>query len=717
MKNKNCCQFQKSNSSLRLASIRRNLSLTSAILLGLAWHAGAQASCSLNTGIPATINFTNSSSNALDVIWVDPGCVEHTVTQIAPGASNSQSTYKNDVWRTRKATDHSLVTETQPIASPATVNITDPVPVPTLTNNLAVSNNLTLPAAKSNPTTSPPNTPFIDPLPIPVALTPVTTPNPVPTAATNPSLVPAGRVVNAKLNGVTVASATIGGFTEALRPEHQKWTQFGGTSLTTPGFTGKFYETVEMAVPWSFYPAQDNVPASTVWKFVEASTGAIGPIRINAQYGEPVVHRVHNALPLNNGGFGINQTSTHLHNGHTPSESDGGPTHLYDAGKFKDYNYPNVRAGFASNVPTSSLNGRTVIGDVKETMSSLWFHDHRFDFTSQNVYKGLVSFYNLFSNDILLDTGNETTGLHLPSGQFDVPMIFGDKNFDPATGQLAFDTTNIDGVLGDKYTVNGKIQPFFNVQKRKYRFRLLNGGPSRFYEFFLSNNANLKQLSTNGNLLPTVRTTPSVRLGVAERADVIVDFTNVAAGSKIYLQNRLEQVDGRGPTGNIIAPTNLVEFRVQAGAVTDNSQVPTTILPLPNKNQAVAQNRTFGFTTNNGAWTVNGQFFDPNTITIFPKQNLAEKWTITSGGGWAHPVHIHFEEGQVLSRDGNTTLNADDIGRKDVYRIGEAANGTVGSGTLDAFYQWRDFLGDYPIHCHNVVHEDHAMMTRFQIVP
>jgi FtsP/CotA-like multicopper oxidase with cupredoxin domain len=80
-------------------------------------------------------------------------------------------------------------------------------------------------------------------------------------------------------------------------------------------------------------------------------------------------------------------------------------------------------------------------------------------------------------------------------------------------------------------------------------------------------------------------------------------------------------------------------------------------------------------------------------------------------------VHVHFEEGQVLSRDGNTNLLADDVGRKDVYRIGQAANGTTGSGTMDTFYQWRDFLGDYPIHCHNVVHEDHAMMTRYQIVP
>ena len=89
-------------------------------------------------------------------------------------------------------------------------------------------------------------------------------------------------------------------------------------------------------------------------------------------------------------------------------------------------------------------------------------------------------------------------------------MIFGDKSFDPGTGQLAYDISNIDGVLGDKYTVNGKIQPYMYVQKRKYRFRLLNAGPSRYYQYFLSNNANFKQLSTNGNLLPSVYFNPQV---------------------------------------------------------------------------------------------------------------------------------------------------------------------------------------------------------------
>jgi hypothetical protein len=279
---------------------------------------------------------------------------------------------------------------------------------------------------------SPPNTPFVDPLPIPQALQP-TTLFPAPTKGTNP-----------------VASA-VTGFTEAVRPDHQRWTEFGGQSDTGAGFTGPQYEIIEQAIEHDFYPARDGVPSSTIWTFVDATNGNTGPLRVYARYGKPAVVRIHNDLPEENNGFGINQTSTHLHNAHNASESDGGPTHFYDAGHFKDYHYPNVRAGFASTHPTSILNGFEVPGDVRETLSFLWFHDHRFDFTAQNVYKGLVGLYTLFSDDIGLDTGDETTGLRLPSGAYDIPMVFADKVFDPTTGELFFDHFNIDGILGDKY--------------------------------------------------------------------------------------------------------------------------------------------------------------------------------------------------------------------------------------------------------------------------
>jgi FtsP/CotA-like multicopper oxidase with cupredoxin domain len=543
---------------------------------------------------------------------------------------------------------------------------------------------------------SPPNTPFKDPLPIPQPLQ-TTTLSPAPTKGTNP-----------------VASA-VTGFTEAVRPDHQRWTAFGGQSDTAPGFTGPQYEIIEQAVEHDFYPVSDKVPPSTIWTFVDATNRNTGPLRINAHYGQPAVVRIHNDLPEENNGFGINQTSTHLHNGHTASESDGGPTHFYDAKQFKDFHYPNVRAGFASTHPTSTLNGVVVPGDVRETMSFLWFHDHRFDFTSQNVYKGLVDFYTLFSDDIQLDTGNETTGLRLPSGPYDIPMVFADKVFDPTTGELFFDLFNLDGILGDKYTVNGKIQPFLEVQRRKYRFRFLNGGPSRVYEFFLSNGQPFFQLSNDGNLLPRTLQRQSIRVGVAERVDVIVDFSKATKGDKIYLQNRLEQVNGRGPTGKIIAPTNLVEFRV-GDAAQDDSQIPTTLLALPDR-RATAQSRRWDFGRSGGEWVINGELFDPDVIRVRLQQNTAELWTFTGGNGWQHPVHVHMEEFQILSRNGKAqAVPIDEKARKDVIRIGDSAVGTEGIGESQIFIQFRDFHGDYPLHCHNTVHEDHSMMVRFEVV-
>ncbi len=558
--------------------------------------------------------------------------------------------------------------------------------------------------------TSPPNTPFVDPLPIPQTMQP-TTLNSAPTLGPNP-----------------VASA-LTGFTETRRPDHQRWTEFGGASDFEPGFTGTQYEIVELPVEHDFYPASHGLPPSTIWTYVDAATldtatlnGAIQteapllrnlrPLWIQARYGTPIALRIHNALPTANDGFGINQTTTHLHNGHTASESDGGPVQFYDFRQFKDFHYANARAGFASTHPTSTLNGRTVIGDVHETMSFLWLHDHRFDFTAQNVYKGLLAFYTLFSDDILLDTGDETTGLRLPSGEFDIPMVFGDKAFDRA-GRLFFDLFNLDGILGDKYTVNAKIQPYLEVKRRKYRFRFLDGGPSRVYELFLSNAQPFIQISSDGNLLPRSLTRRSIRLSVAERVDVIVDFSHAQIGDRIYLQNRLEQRDGRGPTGKIIAPTDLVEFRVM-GDARDDSQIPASLLELPAL-RPIVRTREWKFERSGGAWEINDRLFDPAVISAFPKQNTAEVWTLESGGGWQHPIHNHLEEFQVLSRDGEP-VPIDEQARKDTVRIGQAAIGTDNSDAR-IFLQFRDWLGDYPLHCHNTLHEDHAMMARWQVVP
>jgi FtsP/CotA-like multicopper oxidase with cupredoxin domain len=517
---------------------------------------------------------------------------------------------------------------------------------------------------------SPPNTPFQDALPIPPTLS-VKTLNPAPTKSAN---VAAG---------------------EAPRADHQKWDQF---------LPQKTYELEEVAVSENFYPAVDSVPASTTWRFRDTVNGNVSPL-VRANYQEPIVIRIWNRLPTDNGGFGINQVTTHLHNGHTASESDGSPVDFYDAGKFKDYHYVNMRAGFAST--------HAPLGDTHETMSSLWFHDHRFDFTAQNVYKGLASFYLLFSADQNQDTGDETTGFRLPSGAYDIPMMLTDKVFDPTTGQLFFDRFNLDGVLGDKYAVNGKIQPYLNVYKRKYRFRILNGGPSRFYQLFLSNNQAFIQISSDGNLLPAaISRTGGILLGVAERVDVIVDFTNAATGSRIYLENRLQQTKGEGPDSQLTTPTQLVEFRVQGTPPQpDQSLVPTTLITNPVL-PASSKSRSFDFDkSRDGLWVINEQIFDPNVITFQVRQNATETWTLNGHSrDWSHPVHIHLEEFQILKRNGSTPP-VQERGRKDVAAIGNF------HGDVQLRMQFRDFLGHYPMHCHNTVHEDHHMMLRWEIIP
>jgi FtsP/CotA-like multicopper oxidase with cupredoxin domain len=537
----------------------------------------------------------------------------------------------------------------------------------------------------------------------------------------------------------------IGGFedfTEARTEEHQRWDELGGVAACTR------YELMAKEIDWNFYSDSDGRGlTSKVWTYVDMNPNgngefATGVLRFKAHYGKPILMRMYNGLPKDGRdtqGFGINQCSPHLHNAHNPPESDGGPLRFWDSGKWYDFWYPNVRAGFASTHKNGTYhpNGKWCPGDWQETQSTLWFHDHRFDFTSQNVYKGLASFYTLYSDDIGLDTGDETTGLRLPSGDYDIPLLFTDKVFDQS-GQMFFDTFNIEGIIGDQQTVNFKIKPYLNVKRRKYRFRFLDAGPSRFIELSLTNDTTKKvipftRIANCGNLLPKAQVVSSIRLGVAERADVIVYFGQKDAlgnfiygpGTVIYLENRLEQTNGKGPTGKILpssSQTQLLKFIVSGDAVVDNSAPLATLqtqvmVPMPNRAaNPVKVKRSFNFSTSNGAWVVNGNFFNPTVISAYPVQGTAEEWTFTSGGGWSHPVHIHHEEFQILSRNGSAPA-IDDLSRKDVVRIGNAAQGAAGTSTVTFYMQFRDWYGDYPMHCHNVVHEDHAMMVRWKIVP
>ena len=484
-----------------------------------------------------------------------------------------------------------------------------------------------------------------------------------------------------------------------------------------------------------------SLPQQTVWGFNDTVHGPISPgPTYRANYGVPQLTRNVNRLPPQNqnGGFGIPSVTTHLHNAHNPSESDGNPCDFYGAGHFCDQYYPNVLAGFSSTNPP--------FGDINESLSTLWYHDHRVDFTSQNTYKGLVGFYCLFNQ---FDTGDEGTGFHLPSfPQFDIQLAFADRVYDPLSGLLAFDLFTLDGILGDKFLVNGVIQPFLQVHPRRYRFRLLDTGPSRFYEYFLTdlNNPGATNpfwvIANDGNLLPNPVQVTSVRIGPAERVDIIIDFGQYA-GKTLYLENRLLQINGQGPvppqgfsSGQVECNTGLdangspisilsdirpagsgdllLQFQVNLPPVDDDSVNPAlnpTFYQLPSTNVAPRIVRTFKFDRLNGQWSINGQFMDCNEFRFTVQQNSAEQWLLTNlSGDWTHPVHIHLEEHQILSRNRMPPTLAIEHSRKDVTQVHP-------NERVQLFFRFRDWLGKYPIHCHNVVHEDHAMMALWHVEP
>ena len=510
-------------------------------------------------------------------------------------------------------------------------------------------------------------------------------------------------VIAEPVSGLSPEPGPLPGKDEAGRLPHQAWDRFPPQ---------KFYSMKVEEKDHEFHP---ELPTQKIWGY----DGILpGPCFV-AKYGEAILVRIENALPPDHVGFGTPEISTHLHNGHTPSESDGFPGDYYSErkcgstlsrpGKYKDHHYPNVCSN-VDDYPATAGNRQLALG-------TLWYHDHRMEFTAPNVYRGLAGFYLIFDELDSCDEYDSNEGAFcLPAGvgKYDIPLVFQDKRFDSG-GYLYFDQLDPEGMVGDKFCVNGKIQPFFSVERRKYRFRMLNGSSLRFYEFYLVHNGadqEFHQIGNDGNLLPWPVKTTKLRLGVAERGDLVVDFSKYPIGSKLYIVNRLEHLDGRGPTGRILNPgTQIMRIDVDREASSpDHSKLPGVLRALPPIDlKKPRPERRWDFGRLNNMWTVNDQLFDESKPAAVIKRGVEEIWTLRGKGSWSHPVHIHFEEMRILSRNGKAPL-PHEAGRKDVFVLSPGEEVRI----LVCF---RDFVGKYVMHCHNTIHEDHHMMVRFDVVP
>jgi FtsP/CotA-like multicopper oxidase with cupredoxin domain len=471
---------------------------------------------------------------------------------------------------------------------------------------------------------------------------------------------------------------------------HQRWDDFNPT---------KYYEMPIREVLARPHPELGLSRLSTY------GGSAPGPTFITRCY-QPIMVRFKNELPHEMQGFGVPETITHLHNGNNAPDSDGFPGDRYGPGHFKDHLYPNYPAN----------------GNPLECKGTLWYHDHTLDFTAQNTYRGLAGFYISYDE---LDSGNEIdpnpNALRLPSGIpngantencYDIPLAFADRRYDQ-NGILTFDPFDFDGYIGDKWLVNGRVQPYFNVKRRKYRFRILDSGPARYYDFWFSNRMEFQVIGADGNLLPHPVTATNLVSGAGERWDIVVDFSQLPESTtEVYIVNRLSHSNGRGPDSGRL-PMNeaprLLKFVIEPGAVPDPSRVPADLRPLEPVNLTGAINRSFKWTRNNGMWAVNNNLYDEHRIDTTFVQNQWYILKFSTPGGWAHPIHFHVEEGRLL-RYNKRQINGGILGgRKDVFAL-------FGGDEMDVAVRFRDWVGRYVMHCHNGIHEDHAMMVNFEIV-
>ena len=380
---------------------------------------------------------------------------------------------------------------------------------------------------------------------------------------------------------------------------------------------------------------------------------------IRARKGRTTVVRTINGVPFNQ--------NVHLHGGLVPAAVDGHPMQLISPGGSFTYTYPNT-----------------------QDAATLWYHDHAHGLSARTMFYGLAGFYIV--EDDLEDS------LELPSGDFDVPLVIQDRSFN-ANGSLRY-TENVDeGFLGDTIVVNGTVSPRFAVKPALYRLRFLNASNAREYRLELGGAATMMQIGGDGGLLQAPVMRNAVPMGPAERVDVLVDFSRFSAGTQVQLTNGL----GTGSVGTVM------RFDVTGRRIT-SGRVPSQLRPresIPEPSLTRRWDLMFS-TMGTPEWQISGMGFDMSRVDARPAFGTTERWQFTNVSHRLHPMHLHGVHFRVLERSSGP-VHAGDRGWKDTVMVN--LNETVTVQPRFAAYP-----GRYVFHCHNLEHQEKAMMLQMEIV-
>ena len=280
-------------------------------------------------------------------------------------------------------------------------------------------------------------------------------------------------------------------------------------------------------------------------------------------------------------------------------------------------------------------------------------------------------------------------------------------------------SVNVEGFFGSEMFGNGVMNPTHNVDSALYRLRVVNASGSRITRLGLSNGAAMTLIGTDGGLLRAPEKMFWLDMGTGERADLLIDFSGLAVGTRVMLKSLAynpmgEMGMGMGRMGaggkGQGAEVDLLEF-VVTRAVSEKPWVAKpfpTITPLVRT--AETKVREFRFLSQMMQHTINGKMWEMDRIDETVPFGSTEVWRFVNPSQFPHPVHMHEVQFQVLSRSGGRArLFPWESGWKDTVLVQPGE-------TVEVITQFTQHRGRYLLHCHNVVHEDGGMMMNFEIV-
>jgi FtsP/CotA-like multicopper oxidase with cupredoxin domain len=390
---------------------------------------------------------------------------------------------------------------------------------------------------------------------------------------------------------------------------------------------------------------------------------------------------------------------------------------------------------------------------VVNRAGTYWFHPHPHTLTGGQAYRGLAG--------LIIVNDAEEAALGLPQGEYDVPLVIQDRQFD-AQNQLVYiaqsgggmmggggnmgGMTQMMGFLGDRILVNGQPDFTLSVATRAYRLRLLNGSNSRIYKLTWREGGPLTVIATDGGLLEKPLQRQFVMLAPGERIELWADFTGRKVGDELLLDSQAfvgaegdELMGGMGGMGGMMtssaalpngAAFPVVRFRV-ARQEQGGETLPAQLSRSERYQLAAAVNaarpRQVAITNRMMAWQLNGRSFEMTGVaadevgrvgelTAWEFVNQRNPGQMMEQNGMAHPMHIHGTQFQVLERQVLPELKAGfesvragyvDEGWKDTVLVmpGERVK------LLLKFVEPGLFL----YHCHNLEHEDQGMMRNFRV--